>query len=276
ASRRACPGGDNPAARQDPLMLPLVDLHCHLLAGLDDGPRTPDDALEMCRIAYAEGTRLVAALAHQNERWSAVTPDVIRAAVAGLKASLEAAGVALTAFPTAEVTAHPELEALWDQGRLLSVADRGAHLLVEMPHGLFVDLRPTARALGRRGVRIILAHPERHPELLHDPGAIEGLIREGCLVQVSSASVTEPASAADARALRGWFRRGCAHLIGSDGHSPRKRRPLLADAYRQVRAWAGAAVADRVCGANGVAVLNGRTPWLPEPEPPRRWLPRFW
>src|SRR5439155_24222049 len=128
-------------------MLPLVDMHCHLLAGLDDGPRTPDDALEMCRIAYAEGTRTVAALAHQNERWANVTPDVIRAAVERLAAALREAGVALGVFPCAEVMAHPDLETLWAAGRLLSVADRGQYLLVEMPHQLFVDLRPIVRAL---------------------------------------------------------------------------------------------------------------------------------
>jgi protein-tyrosine phosphatase len=253
-------------------MVPLADMHCHLLAGLDDGPRTPEDALEMCRIAHAEGTRMVAALAHQNERWAEVTPDVIRAAVAKLAASLREAGTELTVFPCAEVMAHPDLEALWEEGKLLSVADRGGHLLVEMPHGLFVDLRPAARALGRRGVGIILAHPERQPELLHEPGAVEALIRAGCLVQVSSASVTDPETAADRRALRGWFRRGCVHLIGSDGHSPRKRRPLLADAYRQIEEWVGTPLADRICGTNGAAVLAGRAPWVPEPEPERRWL----
>jgi protein-tyrosine phosphatase len=253
-------------------MVPLVDMHCHLLAGLDDGPRTEEDALAMCAIACAEGTRLVAALAHQNERWNDVTPDVIRAAVARLAAALRSAAIGLTVLPCAEVTAHPELEALWAEGRLLSVADRGAYLLVEMPHRLFVDLRPAARALGRRGVRLILAHPERQPELLHEPGAIESLIREGCLVQVSSGSVTDPASAADRRALRGWFRRNCVHVIGSDGHSPRTRRPLLAAAYRQIAAWASPAVADRVCGTNGLAILQGRAPWFPEPEPERSWL----
>jgi protein-tyrosine phosphatase len=257
-------------------MLPLVDVHCHLLAGLDDGPRTPDDALEMCRIAYAEGTRMAAALAHQNERWNAVTPDVIRAAAGRLSAALREAGVALAVFPCAEVTASPDLESLWADGRLMSVADRGAYLLVEMPHRLFVDLRPAAQALRRRGVRVILAHPERHPELLHEPGAIESLIREGCLVQVSAESVTDPASAADRRALKSWVRRGCVHLIGSDGHSPRKRRPLLAAACRQIGAWAGAGVADRVCSTNGAAVLSGVRLRPPEPEPERRWARWLW
>jgi protein-tyrosine phosphatase len=258
-------------------MLPLVDLHCHLLAGLDDGPRTEDDALAMCRLAYEEGTRMAAALAHQNERWSAVTPEAIRSAAGKLAARLREAAVPLTVFPCAEVTASPDIVEAWEAGRLMSVADRGQFLLVEMPHGLFVDLRPAVRRLAAAGVRVILAHPERQPELLHEPGAIEALIGEGCLVQVSSASVTGPRSVTDGRALKGWFRRGCVHLLGSDGHSPRRRQPRLAEAYRQVRAWAGAVVADRVGSTNGTAILHGLPLRVPPPEPERRaWLARLW
>ena len=105
---------------------------------------------------------------------------------------------------------------------------------------------------------------------------LDALIHEGCLVQVSSRSVTDPESAADRRALRSWFRRGCVHLIGSDGHSPERRRPLLASAARQIRSWAGAAVADRVSHTNGVAILTGLPLHVPAPEPERhRWLARL-
>jgi protein-tyrosine phosphatase len=253
-------------------MIPLVDMHCHLLAGLDDGPRSQDDALAMCRMAYGEGVRMVAALAHQNDRWDQVTPDRIRTATQELARQLQEAGLELTVFPTAEVTAHPELEASWLTGRLLSIADRGQYLLLEMPHGLFVDLRPLLRRLRERSLRVILAHPERHPELLHEVGAIEQLIDEGCLIQVSSASVTKPACRRDAKALQSWFRRDCVHLLGSDGHSPRRRPPEMAAAYRQVQCWAGDAVADRVCSTNGLAILRGQPVQI---APPRRKMTLF-
>ncbi len=61
-------------------MIPLIDIHCHLLAGLDDGPATQEEALAMCRLAYAEGTRMAAATAHQNDHWPDVTPERIRLA----------------------------------------------------------------------------------------------------------------------------------------------------------------------------------------------------
>jgi protein-tyrosine phosphatase len=257
-------------------MIPLVDVHCHLLAGMDDGPRTPEDALAMCRQAYEEGTRLIAATAHQNERWCEVTPDGIRAATQELRRQLDQEGVPLAVSPCAEVMARADLVEAWAAGHLLSVADRGEYLLLEMPHGLFVDLRPIVKQLQGR-VRLILAHPERQPELLHDAGVIEELIAGGCLVQVSSGSITNPPTAADARALRSWFQRGCVHLLGSDGHSPRRRQPHMAEAYRQIERWCGTTVADRVCSTNGMAILHGLPLRVPPPEPVRsRWLPRLW
>jgi protein-tyrosine phosphatase len=258
-------------------MIPLVDTHCHLLAGLDDGPRTEAEALEMCRLAYADGIRTVIALAHQNERWAAVTPQRIREACARLAEALRTAGTPLTVYPGAEVMVHPDVESAWRGGELLSAADRGTHLLLEMPHGLFVDLTETVVSLCQAGVRPILAHPERHPELLHEPEQIETLIRAGCLVQVSSASVTEPPTRRDERALKDWFRRGIVHLLGSDGHSPRRRSPRLAEAYRRIVSWAGSRVADRVCSTNGVAVCHGLPLHLPEPRARARWWSlRFW
>jgi protein-tyrosine phosphatase len=258
-------------------MIPLVDIHVHLLAGLDDGPRTPEDALAMCRIAAEEGVQMAAATAHQNEHWPAVTPDRIREAARGLSLALREGGLPLTVFPCAEVMADPDTPEAWRDGKLLSVADRGQYLLLEMPHGTFVDLRATVERLRRGGVRPILAHPERCREFLEEPERLEELIRAGCLVQVSSGSVTEPPGPKGEKTLKGWFRRGIVHVMGSDGHSPRRRRPRMAAAYARIHQWAGRAVADRVCSTNGMAVLQGLPLRVPEPAPRKvGWLPRLW
>jgi protein-tyrosine phosphatase len=258
-------------------MIPLVDIHCHLLAGLDDGPRTDEEALEMCRIAYADGTRVIAAGAHQSEHYPENTPDRIRLAGQRLTQQLTAHGIPLTTFPCAEVMVHPEIESSWRQNQLLSVADRGQYLLIEMPHALFVDLRDTVERLCRAGVSPILAHPERSPELLHGDGAIEDLIRVGCLVQVSAKSVTQPRDRREERALKDWFKRGIVHFLGSDGHSPRRREPKMGDAYQQIVHWAGSRVADRVASTNGTAVSQGLRIQIDPPETRRvSWLSKLW
>lgn len=230
----------------------------------------------MCRLAYEEGTRLAAATAHQNEHWPDVTPDRIRQATQKLTQTLKEAGIPLTVFPCAEIMVHPEIDQSWDQGAFLSVADRGQYLLLEMPHGLFVDLRAIVKRLHQAGVRPILAHPERHGELLHDPGNIEQLIQAGCLVQVSASSITHPANGRDQQGLKSWFRRGVVHLLGSDGHSVDRRPPRLRAAYELIARWAGVMMADRVSSVNGMAVLHGWPLQVSSPEPLRRswftWL----
>jgi protein-tyrosine phosphatase len=254
----------------------LVDMHVHLLAGLDDGPRSLDDAVTMCRRSHAEGVRLSVALAHQNESWPGVTPDVIRAAAARLAERLRAEQLEFSVFPTAEVMVGPDTEADWRAGKLMSVADRGKYLLVEFPHNLYLDVRVLVRTLVQAGVRPILAHPERTPELLHDAGRVEELIGQGALVQISTGSVTKPADARAERALKSWLRRGVVHLIGSDGHSPTRRPPKLADAAAKIRRWAGDRVADRVCGTLGTAILQGLSLPITPPEAPRRsWFARL-
>jgi protein-tyrosine phosphatase len=252
-------------------------MHVHLLAGLDDGPRTAEDALAMCEAMVGEGVRMSVALAHQNERYPEITPERIRTSFQELVQRVRERNIDLTLFPCAEIAAHPDLPAAWGKKAHLSVADRRQYLLVEMPHGLFVDLRFTVQSLAEQGVRLILAHPERHPEMLHGPGCIEELIQLGCLVQVSSGSVTDPANRRDARALKSWLTRGIVHLIGSDGHSPRRRPPRLRHAYEQIVRWAGSAVADRVCSTNGLAILNGLPLRIPAPRPAvRRWFSSLW
>jgi protein-tyrosine phosphatase len=247
-----------------------------LLAGLDDGPRSEQDALAMCRMAYEEGVRHVCATAHQNEQYPDVTPDRIRAATTRLADCLHAAELPLSVLPCAEVMVRPDIEEAWTAGQFLSIGDQGKYLLIEMPHGVVVDVSFLVRRLVQTGVRPVLAHPERCPELLDDTDRIEGLTELGCLIQVSSGSVTDPPRWMSSRTLKDWFKRGLVHLIGSDGHSPRRRPPRLADAYEQIRYWAGDVVADRVCSTNGMLVVQG-LPFQPPPPAKRKsWLAAIW
>ena len=218
-----------------------------------------------------------AATAHQSDAWPQNTPERITEAARRLTQVLHREGVALIVFPCAEVMVTPQTEAAWRGGQLLGIGGRRQYLLIEMPSHLALDLSETVAELGRAGVRPILAHPERHPELLHDPGRIEELVRAGCMIQVSSASLTEPRNPRDGSALKGWLRRGLVHFIASDGHSPRRRPPRMAAAYHLVCRWAGCTVADRLCSTNGLAVLHGLPLRAPKPEPARvRWFSSWW
>jgi protein-tyrosine phosphatase len=256
------------------LVIPLVDTHCHLLPGLDDGPRTWDESLAMCRLAWDDGVRGIAATAHQNEHWPAVTPPVIRAATAELATRLAEQEIPLAIYPVAEVMVAPDTESAYAAGQLLTVADRREYLLVEYPHNTFVDIRDLVTDLMSQQVRPILAHPERQPELVQDEAAAEDLVARGCLLQVSAASLSSRASAEVQHCVRRWARRRLIHLIASDGHSLTRRPPGISAAYRQLAAWEGVAYAERVCSTNGMAVLEGLPLALDNPRPSRKsWWP---
>lgn len=253
-------------------MLPLVDTHCHLHAGLDDGPSDMEGALEMCRIAAHDGVRVVAATAHQNPRWPDATPERIRSSTQELQVGLNQARIPLDVVACGEVMVCPELLDDWIAGRLVSVADLGRYLLIEMPHGVFLDIRDLVAELVAAGVRPILAHPERCPELWCDPETMVELIRRGCLMQVCADSILSPDKHVH-RQLRQWLARGWVHLVASDGHSVAARRPELSAAFDCITRWTNPAVAERLCSTNGMTVLEGLPLVVPQPiTPKRRWF----
>ena len=251
-------------------MVPLADTHVHLLAGKDDGPSTVEEAVAMCRMLVAEGVRAATALSHQNEGYPDNTPEALKLAAKELAEILKAEKIPLTLYPSAEAMAGPDLVEKWKAGQWLSIGDRKKFLLVEMPHGMFLDLRPAALAFKPLGVRIIVAHAERYPELLHDRGLCEEWIKHGCLIQVTGRGLAKPPSGADESALKDWVKRGLVHLIGSDGHNLDRRPPRLKDGYATLVRWAGESAADRIGGIWGNAVLQGLPVMTPIPQKPKR------
>ncbi|HVK18803.1 MAG TPA: CpsB/CapC family capsule biosynthesis tyrosine phosphatase [Fimbriiglobus sp.] len=257
-------------------MLPLADTHVHLLAGLDDGPRDADEALAMCRMLVAEGCRTATALAHQNLSWPANDADRLKAAATELSARLKEHKIPLTVYPTGEVMLSPELVADWKAGRLLSYGGHGKFLLVEMPHGLYVDVRPFAAELRPLGVRLVVAHAERYPELLHEVGAADRLVAAGCLIQVTASEIAAPSSGRVERSLRDWAKRGVIHLLGSDGHRLGGREPRMKAGYEALARWVGTSAADRAGGIWGPAILQGQPVNVPQPvQKPRSWFARL-
>lgn len=257
-------------------MTPLADTHVHLLAGLDDGPRDRDVAHAMCRMLLDEGARHATALAHQNGGYPDNTPELLRRAAFELAGELAARRIPLSVYPSAEVMLSPTTVEDWKAGRLLSIGDRKQWLLVEMPHGLFLDAVPIAEELRQLNLRLIIAHAERYPQLLEDPGLTAKWIAAGCLIQVSANALAEPWDAATERNLKRWVTGGFVHVIGSDGHGLERRRPVIAGGFRRLVEWVGQSAADRIGSLWGVAVLQGLPVVVPAPvPPPRSWFTRL-
>ncbi len=258
-------------------MMPLADTHVHLLAGLDDGPQSLGEALAMCRKLESDGTRFATALAHQNPDYPENTADHLRDAAAVLVGELAKENIPLTVFPTGEVMLTETILDDLDAGRLQTVGGHGKFLLVEMPHHAFYDLRPIARDLAPRGLRLIVAHAERYPELLFDDALTDSFIAAGCLIQFTAGALADPWSGKVESAMKNAILRGAVHMLGSDGHGIDRRRPRMADGYHALVRWAGTATADRIAGLWGTAVLQGLPVNPPPPSVPkhRSWFGRI-
>jgi protein-tyrosine phosphatase len=192
-----------------------IDLHCHVLPGIDDGARDLADAVEMARQAEADGIAAICATPHIRAD-HAVRIEELPARRAELGAALQHAGCRVRLLPGGEVAADM-LDAL-DGPELASVSLGGSGtwiLLEPVPGPLDERLVAAADALRVRGFRALLAHPERHlgPDFVERLGR---LIAQGTLVQVTAAHFTDEATRP---AMLTLARAGVIHVLGSDAHS---------------------------------------------------------
>jgi protein-tyrosine phosphatase len=257
-------------------MFPLVDTHVHLLAGLDDGPQTMQESVAMAKVLVAEGVRHATALAHQNPDYPANDAAHLQAAAKLFAEALAAENIPLHIYPTGEVMFMHETGADFAAGRLQTFGGHGKLLLVEMPHGMFIDMVPLATELRAKGVRIVIAHAERYPELLHDWGTLEKFLAAGLLIQVTANEMAYPGSAEDERAMKNWAKRGVIHMLGSDGHNLTRREPRMRAGVTTLSRWIGPLNAERIASLWGLAALQGSNINPPRPQPVKQsWFTKL-
>lgn len=238
-------------------MTPLVDTHCHVLAGLDDGARDEDEALRMCEIAYRDGIRAIAATAHQSESYPSVSAVRIAEAVRALAAKLREARIDVALFGVGEAALNDVLVDQWRCGRLHPFGKSRSTVLLEFPTQYPGDFLKATTRLLHAGIRPIIAHAERYATLRNGLGYVKSLVDAGCLIQVTSVVLVDESHGDKHEAAKDWVRRRLVHLVGSDAHDAFRRRPMMLDAYAAVASWTNRQFADRICGYQALALLNG-------------------
>ena len=235
----------------------MIDLHAHLLPGLDDGPLHMEDALELCRRAWAAGVRKAVATPHQFNGFDRVTPAQIREGTAALSRRLTQEGIDLEVLPGAEVYIHVELPRNLALGRIMTLCDQGRYLLLELPGDrLPLGFADFLKKLRNRGVEIILAHPERNVEIRDDPECLEPLVEEGLLLQLTAGSITGACGRHAQAGARALFERGLVHLVASDAHGPWGRPFHLAEARSVLSAALGEAAVEAIFHVRPEAILS--------------------
>jgi protein-tyrosine phosphatase len=208
----------------------VIDLHTHLLPGLDDGPSDEPGALELARAAVAAGTRAVVATPHVDHVYG-VDPGSLPAAVEAMRSLLARRNVPLEVHVGAEVaiTRLPELTS--SELETLTLGG-GGYLLLECPRTSIGDLLETVvlgAVAGGRGV--VLAHPERSRAFIGRPDRLADLVRQGVRVQITAASLAGRFGRVVQRSALDLMRARLVHAIASDAHDASRRPPLPVDMF---------------------------------------------
>lgn len=197
----------------------MIDLHSHILHGLDDGPGRLEESLGIARAAVADGIVAIAATPHVRDDYP-TSAAAMGAAVAELREALATEEIPLTIHTGGEI-ALDRLERV-DEDELRRFGLAGSHyLLLEFPYrGWPLGLPTQMFELQAAGFVPVLAHPERNPEVIARPERLAPLIAAGAVVQVTAASLDGRLGKRPQRAGLELVRRGLAHLIASDAHTP--------------------------------------------------------
>lgn len=249
----------------------MVDLHCHILPGLDDGAATMEDSIAMAESAIADGITHVVATPHSSDHYHFDFAHVRR-----LRDELqEKMGDRLKIATGCDFHLNPEnVAALRAEARQYCVNQRDYLLLEFNEFSIPPSMDQTLHEIQLAGVQPVVTHPERNGILRARPERLKKWVRQGCFGQVTGGALTGGFGAsAQQEALR-LIREGLIHFVASDAHNTRNRPLRLQPAYDVVVDQFGQEKARALFQDNPLAAFEGRElPHVPEVEeesPPRR------
>jgi protein-tyrosine phosphatase len=237
---------------------PFVDIHCHLVTGVDDGAKTWDETLAMARMAVDDGISTIVVTPHQLGSFSQNTGDDIRSRTAELQAVLDREQMSLKVLPGADVRIEPGMVAKIRSGDVVTLGDHRRHVLLELPHELYLPLDKLIDELRGAGLVGILSHPERNEGILARPALIRPLVEAGCLMQITAGSVVGAFGPNVQRFCDQILEQNLVHFVSTDAHGPKSRPPQLQPAYDRIARRQGVDTADALFCHNPADVAAGR------------------
>ncbi|MGA3087661.1 MAG: CpsB/CapC family capsule biosynthesis tyrosine phosphatase [Terriglobales bacterium] len=242
----------------------MIDIHCHLLPEVDDGPKSWDVAIEMCRMAVEDGITHVVATPHANDRYA-----YDRLYLSGLLGELrEKVGAGLGLQFSLGCDFHlsfENLERVLQQPHGYTIGETN-YLLIELSnYSVPTGLADCFTRLADRGLTPILTHPERNPILQQMPQRIVEWAEQGCLIQITASALTGFWGERPETVARWLLDRSAVHILASDAHDTRRRVPNLSAGRAVAERIAGLEYAQALVDGNPGAIVKG----LPIPYCPR-------
>jgi protein-tyrosine phosphatase len=244
----------------------MVDIHCHILPGLDDGADSLDESLQMAEMAIADGITHVVGTPHSNSQFH-FDPELVLKRRDELQ---EKVGDRLLVGTGCDF--HLNYENMQDIRTHTTkyTINQKSYLLVEFnDFAIPPNMDETLHELHLLGLSPIITHPERNALIRSQPERLRRWLLQGCYVQVTGQSLSGSFGGTARKYSEEWLDQEMVHFVSSDAHSV-KRRPLrLRDAYQAVAERRGEAIAQALFHDNPLAAFEGRPlPYDPEPAQP--------
>lgn len=209
----------------------MIDIHCHILPGLDDGASSLKQSLEMAKQAVGDGIRTVTATPHTVGSPYSNPIGEIRKQIAILREFLENMGIPLEICPGSEARLCSRMTERVLTGEITTLNDNGRYVLMEFPDYAFPDgYEEEIFHLTLRGIFPIIAHPERNLIFQEKKELVHNLVNAGCLIQLTAMSITGEMGEEAADFSYYLLEHRLAHVIATDAHSDNHRKPILSKA----------------------------------------------
>lgn len=238
----------------------MLDLHCHILPGIDDGASDLEMSLSMAKIALADGISTIACTPHIYPGLYENTAKGIRSAIAKLQAEFNQRSIPLRLVEGADVHLEPGLAASIKSGRVPTLAG-SRYLLLEPPHHVAPPrFQESVFELIVAGYVPVITHPERLSWIEDHYAVFGGLVEMGAWMQITSGSVTGRFG----RRPKYWSERmldeGLVHILATDSHHPDRRPPLLAEGRDAAAGRVGANEAEQMVVVRPQGIINDLRP----------------
>lgn len=229
----------------------MVDIHCHILPDIDDGPADLETSVAMCRIAASDGIRTIVATPHVNTTLYPVAEITRR--VEQLNSQLQKNNIPVEILPGADVSS------LIDPALLKAYTINATrYILIEFPHThLPRNAREIVFNFTINGFWPIITHPERNPSIMQDPNLLEQLVDANGLVQITADSLTGIFGMDIEECARFLLRKKMVHFIATDAHSDDYRKPILSKALEVAGKIIGREQAINLVTVNPTSVIKG-------------------
>ncbi|MBN1804570.1 MAG: hypothetical protein JW837_04920 [Sedimentisphaerales bacterium] len=237
----------------------FIDIHCHCLPGLDDGPSQMAQSLALCQALVDDGITAVVATPHQLGRYSGINEaEKIRETVLAVNEQLKNNNINLSVLAGADVRVDERICQLLDADKVLTLADGGKYILLELPHEIFIDIEPLLVELASKDISAIISHPERHTGLIKNPNTLHKWLEHSCYLQVTAGSLLGYFGTI-ARGY-GWelLSSGLASIVATDSHNLTSRGPCMREAFKHIKEQLGERFAKLVCIENPTRILQGQ------------------